>query len=77
MPRTRCTGDDAPYGDHFVVWGTCAPDEATEDHVYDVMTRVRAFDQSSREHDPNAGCPECGGLNCNGELHPPDLDERV
>lgn len=45
-PIVRITGDDAPYGDHFVVWGTAAPSDAEEDRAYDVMSRIRAWDRT-------------------------------
>lgn len=81
-PRVRVTGDDAPYGDHFVVWGSATPDERTEDHVYDVMTRVRKWDREQVKRDPEYEpapcdyCPECGELDCNGESHALEPDER-
>jgi len=42
--RVRVTGDDAPYGEHFVVWGACAPTEEEEDRIFDLMAYVRAYD---------------------------------
>jgi hypothetical protein len=96
-PETRASG---PFGEHFVFVGGNAPDDATEEHEYQIMTRVRAFDHwvrtgevtldftneldsiecarwqnHERALDPNARCPECGELDCNGESHERERDD--
>jgi hypothetical protein len=43
--RTRVTGDDAPYGEHFIVWGACAPNDELEDELFMRMELMRSFDQ--------------------------------